>query len=57
MNREQLVARLQEISMELERSAANHNGLLGRLQEAKEMLEKLDAESVPEVQGEVVDAA
>ena len=36
-----LMSRIKEIEQAVEQSAANHNGLIGRLLEAKELLEKL----------------
>ena len=42
--KEKLIERIKEISQALEHSAASHNALLGRLQEAQKLL--ADCESV-----------
>lgn len=42
MTKEQLVERIVELQNALEQSAAQHNALLGRLEEAKHMLKVLD---------------
>ena len=42
--KEKILARIQEITQALEHSAASHNALLGRLQEAQKLL--ADCESV-----------
>ncbi len=53
--KEKLLARIQEISQALEHSAASHNSLLGRLQEAQKLL--ADCESVVEDAVEVIHPA
>lgn len=42
MNKEQLMARVEEVKKALEQSAANHNALLGRLAEAEHILKEMD---------------
>lgn len=51
MNKEQLEARIKEITNAIEQSAQNHNALLGRLSEAQFMLEEMN-----KVAGEIEDA-
>lgn len=51
MNKEQLEARIKEITNAIEQSAQNHNALLGRLSEAQFMLEEMS-----KVAGEIEDA-
>jgi hypothetical protein len=43
MTVEALLSRIKDLSLALEQSAANHHGLLGRLAEAKEVLDKLQS--------------
>lgn len=42
MNIEQVKERIKEITHAIEQSAANHNGLLGRLNEAQHMLQLME---------------
>ena len=51
MNKEQLEARIKEITNAIEQSAQNHNALLGRVSEAQFMLEEMN-----KVAGEIEDA-
>lgn len=41
MDKEQLELRIKEIQTAIEQSAANHNGLLGRLLEAQHVLDNI----------------
>lgn len=41
MNLESIVGRVKELGSAIEQSAANHNSLVGRLQEAQEILDML----------------
>ncbi len=61
MNKEQLDARILEIQVAVDQSAANHNGLLVRLDECKYLLAKMEEacaegvfEPVDEIEAEVV---
>lgn len=61
MNKEQLEGRVSDLLAALERSAAQHNALAGRLAEAQEMLKFMDsvvnkAEDVVGAVESVVDA-
>ena len=47
MNINTLEARVKELEQTIEQSAANHNGLVGRLMEAKELLSKCHSEALP----------
>lgn len=51
MKREEIIARIDEIKRSIDQSAANHNSLIGRLQEAEFLLSKLE-----EFEKQVVDA-
>lgn len=51
MKREEILARIDEIKKVIEQSVANHNSLIGRLQEAEFLLQKMD-----EFEKNVVDA-
>ncbi len=42
MTKEQLIQRIEELKHGLEQSAANHNSIIGRLQEAQFVLEKME---------------
>ena len=48
MDANQLIARIDALQQAVEQSAANHNGLVGRLLEAKELLQQM-AQPVQEV--------
>lgn len=51
--KEQLQARVSDLEKALEQSAANHNALMGRIMESKELLSMFDIiEAAPEVAAE-----
>lgn len=51
-------ARLQEIGLAIEQSAANHNMLIGRREEIKHVLQKIFEAEISEVkEGEVIEDA
>ena len=53
MDKDMLVKRIAEIQAAVEQSVTNHHGLLGRLGEAKFMLEQLEKCEAVEVVGDV----
>lgn len=48
LDKESLLARIKELQFQLEESATRHNGLIGRLMEAQELLAALDKKEAVE---------
>lgn len=57
MTMQSLIERISQLAQAIEQSAANHNALVGRLAEAKSVLDMLSSVKVPGTVGTVISAA
>lgn len=56
MSMQSLIERISTLTQAIEQSAANHNALVGRLAEAKSLLDMLNSVKIPGNVGEVIGA-
>ena len=56
MSMHSLIERISQLTKTIEESAANHNALIGRLAEAKTILDMLNSVKLPGTVGEVIGA-
>jgi hypothetical protein len=57
MTMQSLIERVSQLAQAIEQSAANHNALVGRLAEAKSILDMLNSVKVPGTVGTVISDA